>query len=91
MVRVTGVALALALGACEIMENKVTEAPVFDAEAHLFLEEVEGEQALGWVRAQNDRTLELLQSDPRYAPYYEEALRIATSRDRIPYGALRNG
>jgi prolyl oligopeptidase len=91
MVRVTGVALALALGACEMMENKVAEGPVFDAEAHLFLEEVEGEQALGWVRAQNDRTLELLQSDPRYAPYYEEALRIATSRDRIPYGALRNG
>ncbi|NDC78222.1 MAG: S9 family peptidase [Chitinophagia bacterium] len=91
MLRAAWMGLALMLGSCAVMENKVNDTPAFDPDSHLFLEEVEGEAALAWVRAQNERTLGVLQSDRRYAPFYEEALRIATSRERIPYGSLRNG
>ncbi len=58
-------------------------------ERHLWLEEVEGEQALAWVTKQNEKTLTDLQSDPRYASYEEAALEILTSKERIPYGRIR--
>jgi prolyl oligopeptidase len=51
----------------------------------LWLEEVEGEPALEWVRAQNARSLGPLEVDPRYAGLYQEALAVVTAADRIPY------
>jgi prolyl oligopeptidase len=63
----------------------------FNPEAHLYLEDVEGEQALAWVRAQNQRSLALLEAEPRYQTFYNAALEVATSRERIPYGSIRNG
>jgi prolyl oligopeptidase len=56
-----------------------------------WLEEVEGAEALTWVRAQNQRSLAELRSDPRFENFHTAALDIATSRDRIPYGAVRDG
>ena len=37
-----------------------------DDDPFLWLEEVEGEAALAWVRGQNARTLAALEGDPRY-------------------------
>ena len=37
------------------------------ADPHLWLEEVEGDRALGWVRAQNTRSLAAIQAHPAYA------------------------
>lgn len=55
----------------------------------LWLEEIEGEQALDWVKRQNAETLQVLTSDPRYQQYEREALEILTAADRITYGTLR--
>ena len=78
------------LAACASQEmTKVTTA--IDREKHLFLEEVEGVEALAWVRSQNDRTLAILENDARFKGYYEAALGIATSKERIPYGSIRQG
>ncbi len=57
----------------------------------LWLEEIEGEQALDWVRTQNNRTLSALQTDPRYSGFEAAALDVLTSDDRIPYGTIRDG
>jgi len=62
-----------------------------EQDPHLWLEEVEGERALDWVRRQNERTLAELQSDPRYAGFEAAALEVLTSEDRIPYGTIRDG
>lgn len=51
---------------------------------YLWLEEVEGDRAMDWVRAQNDITLGALQGDPRYQGLHDEALAILEARDRIP-------
>ena len=51
----------------------------------LWLEEVEGARALAWVRAENARSLALLEGDPRYRGMYREALAVVTAADRIPY------
>ncbi len=50
----------------------------------LWLEEVEGERAMEWVRAHNAHSLGVLQGDPRYAQLHAQALEIVQSRDRIP-------
>lgn len=50
----------------------------------LWLEEVEGERAMAWVREHNERSLAVLQGDPRYETLHAQALEIVQSRDRIP-------
>lgn len=62
-----------------------------ETDDHLWLEDVEGERALDWVRAQNERTLTDLQADPRYEEYEAAAKEILTSDERIPYGSVRGG
>ncbi len=56
-----------------------------------WLEEVEGERALDFARTMNERSLERLQSDPRYQQLYDGALEILQSQDRIPYVGVRGG
>ncbi|MGA8400907.1 MAG: prolyl oligopeptidase family serine peptidase [Stellaceae bacterium] len=51
----------------------------------LWLEAVEGDKALGWVRERNARSLALLEADPRYQRLYDMTLKIITAEDRIPY------
>ncbi len=92
-----GVAAAVLAACASQEETTVTadSAPVaakaIDREAHLYLEEVEGERALAWVRSQNERSLAVLENDPRFQGYYDAALAIATSKERIPYGSIRGG
>jgi prolyl oligopeptidase len=51
----------------------------------IWLEEVEGEAALGWVRRENARSLAALEPDPRYRALHDAALAIVAAPDRIPY------
>ena len=65
-----------------------------DSEAndpYLWLEEVEGEEALSWVRTENERSLEELESHPAYEAMLSEARAILTSEERIPAASLRGG
>jgi prolyl oligopeptidase len=55
----------------------------------LWLEDIDGEKALAWVREQNARTLTLIEADPRYQGLYDIALQIITAEDRIPYPYFR--
>ncbi len=50
----------------------------------LWLEEVNGERALKWVREENKKTAAILEKDPRYEAFRKEALAILTAQDRIP-------
>ena len=63
----------------------------FDETAHQFLEEVEGEAALSWVRHHNQRSLDRLKSDTKFEGLQRDALAIVNASDRIPYGNIRNG
>jgi prolyl oligopeptidase len=57
----------------------------------LWLEEVEGEDALAFAQAQNERSLGHLQADPRYQQLHDRALEVLESTDRIPYVSVRGG
>jgi len=82
-------ALALAASCASPGASPVAEAQ--SADPYLWLEEVEGERALAWVHEQNNRSLPVLENDPRYAARLEAALEVAQSRDRLPLGQIRGG
>jgi prolyl oligopeptidase len=61
------------------------QAPATSApDPFLWLEEVESDRALAWVRERNARSLEVLEGDPRFARLRTDALEILTASDRIP-------
>ena len=68
---------ALLLGACENTERAADEADtsiadsvqtpgITTADPYLWLEDILGEKSLNWVRAENARTLGVLEADPRF-------------------------
>ena len=58
---------------------------------YIWLEKVDSPEAMGWVRAENEKTLSVLEKDPRFATFNEEALAIAQTRDRIPFAQQIDG
>ncbi|MCL4157101.1 UNVERIFIED_CONTAM: hypothetical protein GTU68_055691, partial [Idotea baltica] len=77
----------------ETENTQVTMAKpdVAGEDPYLWLEEVEGEEALAWVTQQNERSLTELKAQPHYAKFEAAALEVATSNERIPYGSIRDG
>ena len=63
---------------------------------YLWMEEIEGTRAMDWAKAQNGKTLPVLQGDARYADLEAKALAILNAKDRVPGvafagdGSLRN-
>src|SRR5262245_36700498 len=87
---------ALALTACAststtTASNTETTPAMTGEDPYLWLEDVEGERALTWVREQNARSLPQLESDPRYAQLLADATALANSRDRLPLGGIQEG
>jgi len=91
----TGLA-ALVLASCSTTSSTTT-APeatgmaMTGEDPYLWLEEVEGERALTWVREQNSRSLAVLEGDARFAQLHADALALANSRDRLPLGGIFDG
>ena len=56
---------------------------------YLWLEEVEGERAMAWVKEHNAKSLGILQGDPRYQRYHDAALKILEATDRIAFPQFR--
>jgi prolyl oligopeptidase len=50
----------------------------------LWLEDVNGPRAMAWVKAENAKTLAVLENDPHFAGFYADALQLAEAKDRIP-------
>lgn len=57
----------------------------------LWLEEVEGERALDWVRAQNARTQAALEANPVYAQIFQAAKDVLLANDRVPFSSFADG
>jgi prolyl oligopeptidase len=58
---------------------------------YIWLEDVSGQRAMNWVNSHNAKSQAVLEADPRYQRFYDEALAIAQATDRIPYGTFRAG
>ncbi len=57
----------------------------------IWLEEVESDRALSWVRERNARSLGVLQGDPRFGGLHAAALEIVQATDRIPSPSFTGG
>jgi prolyl oligopeptidase len=66
-------------------------APADAADPYIWLEKVDSPEAMAWVRAENQKSLSVLEADPRFAANNEQALAIAQSNDRIPFAHQIDG
>nr|WP_316627488.1 prolyl oligopeptidase family serine peptidase [uncultured Brevundimonas sp.] len=96
MIRSSAAVLAALLASTSLtsvaMAQTTTSAPAASTgfatseatDPYIWLEDVEGDRAMEWVRAHNAHSLGLLQGDPRYETLHQQALEIVQSQDRIP-------
>jgi prolyl oligopeptidase len=64
------------------------DPPLSTDDPHLWLEEIEGEKALAWVRERNAESLARLEADPRYPIFLQQIQTILEDKERIPMGEL---
>ena len=57
---------------------------------YLWLEEVEGKEALSWAQKQDQKTLAELEIDPRFKLFEQEALSIYEAQDKIAAGQIHD-
>jgi prolyl oligopeptidase len=87
---------ATAADAAKPAEPRTPLAELGKDDPYIWMEEIEGTRALDWAKAQNARSLPVLQGDPRYADLQAKALKILNAKDRVPSvsfagdGSLRN-
>jgi prolyl oligopeptidase len=62
-----------------------TKADAATADPYLWLEDVEGEKALGWVRERNKESFKELEGDLSFNSLQSDLLAILDSDDKIPY------
>jgi len=58
---------------------------------YLWLEDVSSPRSMAWVKAEDERSLKVLEADPHYATYHEEALKLAEAPDRLAFPEQRAG
>jgi prolyl oligopeptidase len=78
----TGLAAMAGLGS-------MVNAQTGEDDPFVWLEEIEGEKALGWARTENAKTLSVLEQDPRFATFRDQALEILQAQDRIPFVSIQ--
>ena len=82
--------LALSAGATLAFGFAAAQAPD-PSDPYIWLEDVHGERAMDWVKAENAKTSAALDSDALYQQLFGEAKAIAESQDRIPQPNLLHG
>lgn len=78
---------ALCLSACASQPTK----PVTFDDPHLWLEEVEGEKSLAWVKERNAESEQRLHSHPTHATTEKDIRRILLAKDRLPFVSYSKG
>ena len=72
---------SLALG---LIMGMTTETVAAQEDPYLWLEDVTGDKAISWVKAQNAKSQKLLEAAPQFASIRDKALEVLNSRARIP-------
>ncbi len=64
-------------------------AAIAQEDPYLWLEDVNGEKAISWVKEQNAKAQKLLEAEPLFASIRDKTLEVVNSRARIPAIAKR--
>jgi prolyl oligopeptidase len=62
-----------------------------ETDPYLWLEEVDGEKALEWVKERGAKDTAELEAVPEFAPIHEKLIEIYNSSDRIPFPSVAGG
>jgi len=57
----------------------------------LWLENIDSDKSLDWVRQQNKGSIDALKKSPLYQSTYDTILDLLQDKNRIPYGSIHNG
>jgi len=83
--------IAVAVLAASLAGVALAQAPVLPSIDPLapdpfdWLEDIHSPRALEWVKAENAKTAQRLETDPRYETFHRQALSLFTAKDRIPF------
>ena len=81
------VAVAVMLGGPWGFAQSAEEQP----DQYQWLEDVSGQRSMAWVKAENERSAKVIESDPRYAGLAAAALKVLESPDRLALPDFRAG
>lgn len=95
MLKQINLLLLLALLSACSQQQQITKSTAQETEPvvdpFLWLEEVEGEKAIEWVKARNDKSLKVIKGHPKFEGLYENNKNLYNSNERIPYVSQMNG
>ena len=63
--------------------------PQEGTDPYLWLEKIEGQKTLDWVKEKNEASLAVLKARPGFETTYQKALEIMSSDERIAYPRIR--
>lgn len=66
-------------------------SPSGQPDKYTWLEDIHGDRAMAWVKAEDQRTAAVIEKDPRFATLDAEALKVLESPDRLPMPQFRGG
>ncbi|GHG04726.1 prolyl oligopeptidase [Thalassotalea marina] len=81
----------ISLASLVALSTLTTGVNASEKDPYLWLENVEGEKALNWVKQQNTQSLSYLKGQDTYQTIYENTLSIVNDKERIPYAGERGG
>ncbi|WP_282009578.1 prolyl oligopeptidase family serine peptidase [Brevundimonas aveniformis] len=73
------------------MPTDLTPEGVAAADAYLWLEDVNADRSMDWVRAQNAQAHDALETDPRFETFRDQAYGILSATDRIALPHMQDG
>lgn len=73
------------------IDSNPNEAPKDAADPRAYLNEIDGDKAMNWVKAHNLSTVNKLSKDPRYSEYQADILKILQATDRIASPGFAHG
>ena len=79
----------VALSGCNLTSTTNDVVQQKSDQSYLWLEEVQGEKALTWVKTQNKSALDVLTATPTYQSSFDKNLELLNSTDRIAYATQR--
>ncbi len=82
--------LLLGTAAAALCVAAVGFARADGADPFRWLEQVHSPRALAWVATQDAHTKAVLEGDPRYARFHQNALTLFEAQDRLPKAMFRN-
>ena len=86
-----GVAMTGSMGAAGGEPAAEIKAAASGEDPYVWLETLDSPKVMDWVRAQNARTLAVLEKDPHFEALHRDALAVAQAPDRIPEPRIAGG